>query len=193
MLTSIPNVITLSRLVLAVLFAYLLFAAAEPRLVLACFVLAAVSDWVDGYLARRLRQATPKGAVLDQMIDRAFTLIVVISMLAHSSLSPDAEAFYCRPAQELWILLFLTCSREICSTPGLLFAAWRRKPLYNVEYIGKVTTFLQSVALGALLLGADWALYLAVASALAGVLAAWNYTSYAFQGARWNCDHRIQN
>jgi cardiolipin synthase len=67
---TIPNLITLVRLGLLPVFLYLLFGAEEP--VAAAVLLAALgaTDWVDGYLARRLHQVSTVGKILDPVADR---------------------------------------------------------------------------------------------------------------------------
>jgi CDP-diacylglycerol--glycerol-3-phosphate 3-phosphatidyltransferase len=76
---NVPNQITLGRLVLAVIFCVLLAqysardAAARGWMLEACFwifIVAAVSDIVDGYLARRQNQVTSFGRVLDPFVDK---------------------------------------------------------------------------------------------------------------------------
>lgn len=62
-----PNLLTLLRILLIPVFiaAYYLPFRWAPLLATTLFVLAALTDWLDGYLARRLNQASPFGAFLD--------------------------------------------------------------------------------------------------------------------------------
>jgi CDP-diacylglycerol--glycerol-3-phosphate 3-phosphatidyltransferase len=80
---TVPDAITVSRLLLTGPFAYLLFAGYGGWTLIAIFALAAATDWLDGFLARRLGQVSPEGAWLDQMVDRSFTLVVVALLLVH--------------------------------------------------------------------------------------------------------------
>ena len=69
---NVPNALTLMRIFLVpvmVVFFYLPF---QGHLIVAAgiFTLAAVTDWFDGYLARRLGQMTPFGAFLDPVADK---------------------------------------------------------------------------------------------------------------------------
>jgi len=69
---NLPNAITLFRLVLTVVFVAV--AALDTvlgfRIALAAFILAAVSDWADGYLARKLNLVTSLGKLLDPLADK---------------------------------------------------------------------------------------------------------------------------
>jgi len=181
---NVPNAITVSRLLLAGLFGHLLFAGYGRWTLLAIFALAAVTDGFDGLLARRLGQATPQGASLDQLVDRAFTVAIVLLLLTHGWLEDGMpRAGTTRPGQSLPLLLGLSCAREIVALPGVLIVLLRRMPLYHVEYVGKIATFVQSVTLGSIVLGVSWALYLAFACAGVGVLSGANYLHYSLTRA----------
>jgi CDP-diacylglycerol--glycerol-3-phosphate 3-phosphatidyltransferase len=69
---NLPNLITLSRLVMTAVFvvAASVGNAAGNVLALVMFVLAALSDWLDGYLARKLGLVTPLGKLLDPLADK---------------------------------------------------------------------------------------------------------------------------
>lgn len=72
---SVPNILTISRVILLPLFFYL-YQQASP--VVSAILLASllVTDFLDGYLARRLRQETPLGALLDPIADKLVALIL---------------------------------------------------------------------------------------------------------------------
>ena len=76
---NIPNILTLARIafipLLVVLF-YLPFSWSMP-VAAGLFALASVTDWLDGYLARRWNQSTPFGAFLDPVADK---LMVVVAL-----------------------------------------------------------------------------------------------------------------
>lgn len=69
---NLPNAITLSRLVMTVVFVVAVSAdhAGGHLLALVMFCLAATSDWLDGFLARRLGLVTPLGKLLDPLADK---------------------------------------------------------------------------------------------------------------------------
>ncbi|MFN7342730.1 MAG: CDP-alcohol phosphatidyltransferase family protein, partial [bacterium] len=69
---NLPNAITLSRLVLTA--AFVLFVALEATwghiTALILFMIAAISDFVDGWLARKMNLVTPLGKLLDPLADK---------------------------------------------------------------------------------------------------------------------------
>ena len=75
---NLPNALTLSRIFLVPLLVVVLLTRFEGRLVLgvrkelvaaAIFGVASLTDWLDGYLARRRQQGTPLGQMLDPLAD----------------------------------------------------------------------------------------------------------------------------
>src|SRR3989344_5268073 len=70
---NVPNSITLARLILVFVFVYMLFNEYSKFSLITIFAIAALSDWFDGFFARKLKQTTKIGARLDQVIDRVFT------------------------------------------------------------------------------------------------------------------------
>lgn len=175
---NVPNTITVSRLLFVAPFGYVLFAGCSRWTALAIFALAAVTDWFDGFFARRLGQVTPGGAWLDQMVDRCFTMAIVIVLLAHDQLVGVVPA---GSGPGLPLLLALACAREIVAVPGVLIVLLRKARLYHVEYVGKVATFIQSVTMGAIILDVPWALYPAVGGAVIGIFSGANYLRYSLR------------
>ena len=87
---NLPNILTLLRLLaapgLAVMFLYFTRPYAD-WFALILFVLAAVTDWFDGYLARAWKQETKLGAMLDPIADKAMVVIALMVIIAFSSWS----------------------------------------------------------------------------------------------------------
>ncbi len=78
-LTTVPNLVSLARIV-GVAAAVLLYFAGYPRVTVILGTLACLTDHLDGYLARRLNQETALGAMLDQAAD-SFTTAIALAML----------------------------------------------------------------------------------------------------------------
>lgn len=88
---TIPNIFTVIRLLAApgVALAFVAFARpAADWLALTLFVLASASDWVDGYLARRLDQTSRFGTMLDPIADKAMVIIALAVVMGTSGLDP---------------------------------------------------------------------------------------------------------
>ncbi len=163
---NVPNLITLSRLVLAFVFVYMLFTGANKWALVIVFAIAAASDWFDGYFARKLKQTSAIGARMDQVIDRVFTALIVIPLLVKFLLDKDIN----------WIIqLLLISSREIIGIWGLVIRTIINKDAYKVKYIGKVTTFVQGVALGLIIIQWQYSIYSAFITCIVGSLAGLDY------------------
>lgn len=139
---TIPNQLTLLRVGLIPVFVlvfYLPFAWSN-ELACALFTLAALTDMLDGYLARRLDQASPLGAFLDPVADK---LMIAVPLVLLVQQNPDI--YLALPAAVI-IGREITVSalREWMATAG---ASSR----VAVSVWGKVKTIAQMVALGFLI------------------------------------------
>jgi len=135
---NIPNLLTLLRIVLIPVFVlvfYLPFGWAR----LACalvFALAAVTDWFDGFLARRWSQTSPFGAFLDPVADK---LMVAVALL----LLVQAE-----PTPILAIPAAVIIGREITiSALREWMAELGARGRVAVSMVGKVKTAIQMIAI----------------------------------------------
>lgn len=77
----VPNVLSVLRIAAA---AFLPFAPTSWRLFLVLF--AGISDWLDGYLARRFDATSPVGALLDGIADKLFVLAAVITFVGAANI-----------------------------------------------------------------------------------------------------------
>ena len=88
---TIPNILTIIRLfaapAVAVMFLYFTRPWAD-WFALTIFVLAALTDWADGFLARAWKQETRFGAMLDPIADKAMVVIALMVIIGYSSMSP---------------------------------------------------------------------------------------------------------
>ena len=87
---NLPNSLTLTRICLAPLLVVVLLTNFEGRTILGVpheivgafiFAVAAVTDWLDGYLARRRKQITAFGQVIDPSADKLLTCAALISLV----------------------------------------------------------------------------------------------------------------
>ncbi|KTD24521.1 MULTISPECIES: CDP-diacylglycerol--glycerol-3-phosphate 3-phosphatidyltransferase [Legionella] len=137
-LTSLPNLLTLMRIILIPIFIilfYLPFPWAHS-LAATVFALASFTDWLDGYLARKLEQISPFGAFLDPVADK---LLVACSLLL---LVGEKDVGY------ITIPAIVIVGREIViSALREWMAEIGSRASVTVSYIGKIKTTLQMSAL----------------------------------------------
>jgi len=160
-LGTIPNLISASRLVLAA--GFVAVGAAEARIGL--IGAAALTDMLDGWLARRVKATSRWGALLDPIADRVFVLTVVGTFLFTGALSTTAY--------------FILISRDLATAVGFLVAktiAWLRPVQFKARAMGKVVTVLQLLTLLAVLAWPEAVTLLLAAVAVASVLAIVDYT-----------------
>jgi cardiolipin synthase len=129
---TIPNLVTVVRLACVPLFCWLLFGRDDRTA--AAWLLAALgcTDWVDGYLARRLHQVSELGKVLDPTADRILLGTVVISLLIDGSV----------PAIVAWGVLI----REVLVSAAVLALAAAGAKRIDVQWAGKAGTLALMVA-----------------------------------------------
>lgn len=91
MTMTLPNVLTILRLLAAPLVAVMFLYFARPWadwIALTIFVLAAVTDFLDGYLARAWKQESKLGAMLDPIADKAMVIIALLVITGFSGMNP---------------------------------------------------------------------------------------------------------
>lgn len=163
-LLRIPGLLSLSRLPLAVAFP---FVVDRPRLAFAALVVAGLTDVLDGWYARRFRQVTVTGSVLDPITDKLFVLTVAITLVLTGQLSVlTVVLLSTREIGELPLVAWLALSRNA-----------RRARVENTgaNVAGKVATALQFLSVSAALFRASHQSVLIGATAIAGTLAAFTY------------------
>jgi cardiolipin synthase (CMP-forming) len=122
-----PNAITLARLALLPVFFWLLFGTGHRAI--AAWLLGALgaTDWIDGFVARRLHQVSNVGKILDPSADRVLVIGGLIAVAAAGGVP--------------WWFALLTLARElIVSVLTLVLAAFGAARI-NVLWWGKVSTF----------------------------------------------------
>ncbi|MBK1636628.1 CDP-diacylglycerol--glycerol-3-phosphate 3-phosphatidyltransferase [Rhodovulum adriaticum] len=88
---TIPNILSVARLILALLFPliYVIWDGTTAHAVaLAVFVGASATDWVDGYIARKFNQTSRFGAMVDPIADKAMVLIALVAVVAQIGFNP---------------------------------------------------------------------------------------------------------
>ncbi|EWG99907.1 CDP-diacylglycerol--glycerol-3-phosphate 3-phosphatidyltransferase [Halomonas sp. BC04] len=169
---NIPNILTLARIAfipLLVVFFYLPFSWSMP-VAAGLFALAAVTDWLDGYLARRWDQATSFGAFLDPVADKLMVAVALALLI---------ERF-----DSVWLTLpaLVIIGREIViSALREWMAEMGKRGSVAVSWLGKVKTTLQMIALLLLLAfppGTQFALLGIATLYVAAILTLWSMVLY---------------
>ena len=143
MLFNIPNLLTLSRIfVIPVIVGLLYLDGDGPRwLALALFILAGVTDYFDGYFARRWAQISPFGRFLDPIADKLLVAAVILILVDVDQITG-------------WVVLpaLIILCREVLVSGLREFLAQANVGV-PVSRMAKWKTMLQMVALGFLLIG----------------------------------------
>jgi len=126
----LPNQLTVLRIILTPVF-LILFLSEDPLLIqisIGVFIIAAITDWYDGWLARKFNYITEWGKFLDPLADKVLTSTAFI-------------AFVILNVLDLWMVLLIII-RDIIVTALRLFAE-QRKISFKTSYTAKWKTFLQ--------------------------------------------------
>jgi len=136
---NLPNWITVFRILLIPVFMTLLLGAVDNGAALAAvvFALAAASDSLDGYFARRRRQTTVLGAFLDPLADKLLVTAALLALIELDKLSA-------------WIAMVII-AREF-AVSGLRMVAAAENVIIPASQWGKIKTASQMLAIMALIL-----------------------------------------
>jgi CDP-diacylglycerol--glycerol-3-phosphate 3-phosphatidyltransferase len=143
---NLPNSLTVSRICLVPLLVVVLLTKFEGRQIFGIpaefvgagiFGIASLTDWADGYLARRRKQITPLGQVIDPLADKLLTSAALIS-LVQMGLAPA------------WMVAVII-GREFAVT-GLRSLSFSRGIAIPASQLGKIKMIAQVVAILALIL-----------------------------------------
>jgi len=129
---TLPNQLTILRIILTPVFLYL-FLQEEPflkQLALIIYVLAAITDWYDGWLARKFNYITNWGKFLDPLADKVLT-------------SAAFFAFVLIDVLPLWMVMIIVI-RDFSITLLRIYAEFRKKS-FRTTYSAKVKTVMQMV------------------------------------------------
>ena len=138
---TIPNAITGVRALGIPFFLYAYLGLENTGLALVILTVGAISDYLDGKIARRLNQESALGAMLDPTIDRLYIAATVIALVA-------------RDVVPLWLLLLLV-SRDLWLALVLALKKARGSGVFEVTFLGKAATFNLLYAFPFLLVAGD--------------------------------------
>ena len=136
---TVANVITFCRLGLTAVFLVLFVGGQHRALALACYVVAATTDFLDGQIARRTQTVSWLGKIMDPIMDRVLLFTGVLGLLIVGDLP-------------LWVPVFVIGRDVYLGIGGLILQHFRRRPI-DVVYVGKAATALLMFGFCDLLLG----------------------------------------
>lgn len=138
---NLPNILTLGRILLIPVFALAYLLPDRYYLLAACcFGLAALTDWLDGYLARRLGQTTRFGAFLDPVADKLIVVTALALLIGHHA--------------SVWMTiagLIIICREIFISALREWMAELSRRGEVQVQMLGRIKTVAQVAAILVLL------------------------------------------
>src|SRR5882762_10314501 len=140
-LRALPNILSSSRVLLAA--GFVAVGSADARLGLVG--LAAATDVLDGWIARRAKLTSRWGALIDPIADRVFALVAVSTFLFSGVLST--------------LGYFVMISRDIMTAVGFLVARvipWLQAVPFKARASGKLVTVLQLITLVVVLRFREW-------------------------------------
>jgi cardiolipin synthase len=136
---TIPNLVSVARLALIPLFLWLLFGRDNAAAAGWLLAFIAATDWVDGYLARRLDQVSELGKLLDPVADRLAVVVAVVAGWIEGILP--------------WWFCTALLVREGLIAVGALVIGLRAGAKLAVRPLGKLSTLLLYTAIAWLYIG----------------------------------------
>ncbi|KQV04938.1 CDP-alcohol phosphatidyltransferase family protein [Leifsonia sp. Root112D2] len=164
---TVPNVLSFARLALVPVFLVFVILG-EDALALGILVISSITDFLDGYLARRLNQVSRLGQLLDPAADRLYIFAALIG-LAWREVIP-------------WWLVGVIVGRDVMlAILGVILANHGFGPL-PVHHLGKVATFCLFFALPLLMLGEAFPVLAPISLPLGWAFALWGAFLYWWAG-----------
>ncbi|MEL0627017.1 CDP-alcohol phosphatidyltransferase family protein [Salinibacterium amurskyense] len=164
---TVPNILSFLRLGLVPVFLYLIITA-QDALALLVLVFSSLSDYLDGFIARRFNQMTRLGQLLDPAADRLFIFAALIGLAARNVIP--------------WWLFFVIVAREVMlAVLGIISANYGFGPL-PVHHLGKVATAALFYALPVLMLGQAFPAIASVTDPVGWAFALWGAFLYWWAG-----------
>ncbi len=165
---TIPNLLSFARLLGVPVFLWLVLGPEADGWALGLLMLSGVTDYLDGYLARKLDQYSSLGQILDPVADRLYILAVVVG-LALRDIIP------------WWVAIVLPL-RDLLLWGLVPFLRTRGYSALPVHFLGKAATFNLLYAFPLLLLGDGTGTIATVADTLGWAFAIWGIGLYWWAG-----------
>ena len=168
-IATIPNALSAARLLGVPVFFWLIVGPKRDDLALYILVISAFTDWLDGYLARKLNQFSRLGELLDPLADRLYVLAALLALLI-------------RDLIPLWVVIALL-SRDLLMSVVLIYLKRFGITGIPVHFVGKAATMNLLYALPLVLLGTFEGNFAAVAHIFGWAFLLWGIAMYWYAAA----------
>lgn len=175
---TIPNVLSVIRLILVPVFLYLLLITDQIALAVAILMFSGFSDWADGKIARLVdNQSSRLGELLDPAVDRIYMVVVPVA-LAAAGVVP-------------WWFVIVLLGRDLVLAATLPLLRSRGLTALPVTYLGKGATFALMSGLPLVLLGQFDALWSRVILACGWAFLIWGLALYLWSAVLYLAQVRL--
>ena len=159
---NIPNFLTALRIVMTFVIIYMIFLGTKLSTIAILFILAMITDCLDGQIARGFNLKTKFGAKFDMIADRLLMIGTVLALIIYSIFSNHVYSLQIKE-------IFMIISREIISFPVFLIALLlKKKFIAKARIIGKSVTVLQALAFPSILFNFNFSVYLSAITMIVG-------------------------
>ncbi len=161
MAINLPNSITLIRIIFIPLFVVLFYSPLRYGKLLstAVFLLLSLTDFIDGYLARKRKQETDVGKILDPIADKLLIATALILLIGRGA--------------ELWMALIIIIREALLTAIRLLIVG--QNVVVAASWLGKLKTISQIIAITAALLGFPFAYWLMLIAVILTLISGIDY------------------
>ena len=151
MILTIPNILTFARIIAIPIFvgAYFISPDGSNRLAVIIFVVAALTDWLDGYLARKLKEMSTFGAFLDPVADKLMVCTALVLLVSDNVLAANLMF------EKIFVISILIIVGREVSVVALRewMAELGSRASVATSYLSKGKTMMQMTAIALLLYG----------------------------------------
>ena len=128
-LWTVPNLVTLIRLLLLPVFVWVLFGLPSRQLAAWMLGILGATDWIDGYLARRLGQTSEFGKKFDPTVDRLWFVVAIVAIIINDSIP-------------VWFGVLVLAREVVVGVAMVVATLFFGMQRFDVTWLGKTATFL---------------------------------------------------
>ena len=168
--------LTVARVVITFVIIYLIFTDSPLMDIVILFIIGALTDFLDGTLARKFGWTSEFGRKADMIADRFLLVGTVLAFVFAYGLEGRLDWLF-------GIQILFIMSRELISAPFAILAILSGKEIPHAVFIAKTTTFLQGFAIPFLILSLEYPILiylsvpLSIAIAIIGTISGFTYIS----------------